>query len=103
MPRVESFYIKPNAGEVLQTTITLQTSPPPALLGTVLSHNQKPLTGALVALYHANEDAPDVPITACYTDAQGQFALGNLQAGRLYHVRIVQDTTDLRIVEQSHG
>ncbi len=98
----QSFYVKPSQGEVIQTTVQLHRDVRPVLLGTVHSPQQQPIVGALVAVYLSDE-VQDQPVTTCYTDAQGQFAVGTLEAGKLYHVRVIKSDDAMRALEQTQG
>ena len=71
-----SFFVKPAAHEVVETTVALSADQRPALVGTVLGTDGKAVSGALVTVYCA--DAPERPVGALYADEQGQFAFGPL-------------------------
>ena len=92
-----SFFVKPAAHEVVETTVALSADQRPALLGTVLGVDGKAASGALVTLYCA--DAPETPVGALYTDEQGQFAFGPLEPGRLYHVKVFKRPDNIRALE----
>ena len=92
-----SFFVKPAAHEVVETTVALSADQRPALLGTVLGADRKAASGALVTLYCA--DAPETPVGALYTDEQGQFAFGPLEPGRLYHVKVFKRSDNIRALE----
>lgn len=92
-----SFFVKPAAHEVVETTVALSADQRPALLGTVLGADGKAASGALVTLYCA--DAPETPVGALYTDEQGQFAFGPLEPGRLYHVKVFKRSDNIRALE----
>lgn len=97
----ESFYVKPAACEVIETTVHIKPDPRPALLGTVLSQ-KKPVQDALVAVYlSGGQDAPDKPIGSLYTDELGQFAFGPLEPGKLYQVRVFKSGEAARFLELS--
>ena len=61
-----SFFVKPAAHEVVETTVALSADQRPALVGTVLGTDGKPAPGALVTVYCA--DAPARPVGALYAD-----------------------------------
>ena len=92
-----SFFVKPAAHEVVETTVALSADQRPALLGTVLGADGKAASGALVTLYCA--DAPETPVGALYSDEQGQFAFGPLEPGRLYHVKVFKRSDNIRALE----
>lgn len=94
-----SFFVKPAAHEVVETTVALSADQRPALVGTVLSTDGKPAPGALVTVYCA--DAPARPVGALYADEQGQFAFGPLEPGRLYHVKVFKLSDNIRALESS--
>ena len=94
---LHSFFVKPAAHEVVHTTVSLSADARPALLGTVCGADGKPASGALVTVSCA--DAPERPVGALYTDEQGQFAFGPLEAGRLYHVKVFKLSDNFRALE----
>lgn len=95
----QSFYVKPAAHEVVETTVSLAADQRPALIGTVVGPGDKPVDGALITVYRA--DAPGAPIGALYTDAAGRFAFGPLAPGQLYQVKVFKASEDVRALEQS--
>ena len=86
-----SFYVKPAAHEVVETTVALSADQRPALVGTVLGTDGKAVSGALVTVYCA--------VGALYADEQGQFAFGPLEPGRLYHVKVFKRSDNIRALE----
>ena len=94
-----SFFVKPAAHEVVETTVALSADQRPALVGTLLGTDGKPVPGALVTVYCA--DAPARPVGALYADEQGQFAFGPLEPGRLYHVKVFKLSDNIRALESS--
>lgn len=95
----QSFYVKPAAHEIVQTTVSLAADQRPALIGTVIGADDKPVDAALITVYRA--DAPGAPIGALYTDEQGQFAFGPLAPGQLYHVKVFKCGDSIRALEQT--
>lgn len=94
----QSFYVKPAAHEVVETTVSLAADQRPALIGNVVSADGKPVDAALVTVYRA--DAPATPIGALYTDEHGQFAFGPLAPGQLYQVKVFKLGDAIRALEQ---
>ena len=94
----QSFYVKPAAHEIVETTVSLAADQRPALIGTVVGADDKPVDAALITVYRA--DAPGAPIGALYTDAEGRFAFGPLAPGQLYHVKVFKASEDVRAIEQ---
>ena len=92
-----SFYVKPAAHEVVETTVALSADQRPALVGTVLGTDGKAVSGALLTVYCA--DAPDTPVGALYSHEQGQFAFRPLEPGRLYHVKVFKRSDNIRALE----
>ena len=92
-----SFYVKPAAHEVVETSVALSADQRPALVGTVLGTDGRAVSGALVTIYCA--DAPETPVGALYSDEQGQFAFGPLEPGRLYHVKVFKRSDNIRALE----
>lgn len=95
-----NFYVRPSSGEQIQTAVTLCADPRPALLGTAVNADGRPVADALVVLTASGLTEPDCVIGTAYTDALGQFAFGPLEAGTLYQVRITQLNLHLRTLEQ---
>lgn len=96
-----SFFIRPSAGEQVQTTAVLRPETRPALLGTAVDTDGKPVADALVILTASGKTEPDRTVGVMYTDALGQFAFGPLDSGTLYQVRIVRSGLRLRELEQA--
>ncbi len=96
-----SCYIRPSAGEQVQTTVSLQAEPRPAIVGTAVDCDGKPVCDALVILTASGKTQPDTVAGVMYTDELGQFAFGPLEAGTLYQVRIVHNVPRIRTLEQS--
>lgn len=94
----QSFYVKPASHEVVETTVSLAADKRPALIGTVVGKDDKPVEAALVTFYRA--DAPAAPIGALYTDEMGRFAFGPLEPGQLYHVKVFKASEGIRTLEQ---
>ena len=92
-----SFFVKPAAHEVVETTVALSADQRPALVGTVLGTDGKTVPGALVTVYCA--DAPERPVGALYADEQGQSAFGPLEPGRLYHIKVFKLSDNIRALE----
>lgn len=96
----ESFFVKPASNERIETTVHLQKDDRPALLGTVLGPDGRPVEAALIAVYRSGgADAPDTPVAALYTDELGQFACGPLEPDQLYQVRVFKSGGGTRSLE----
>lgn len=98
MNYIQSFFVKPAAHEIVDTTVSLALDGRPALTGTAISADGKPIAAALVTVYRA--DAPEKPVGALYTDEYGRFAFGPLEAGQLYQVRVFKSGDAVRCLEQ---
>lgn len=96
-----NFYVRPSSGEQIQTAVTLCADPRPALLGTAVNADGRPVADALVVLTASGLTEPDCVVGTAYTDAMGQFAFGPLAPGTLYLVRITQLNLHLRTLEQA--
>lgn len=96
-----TFYVRPSAGEQVQTAVSLTSDPRPALLGTVTGASGKPVADALVVLSASGQTEPDRIAAAAYTDEFGRFAFGPLEAGTLYQVHISRNDIRLRTLEQT--
>ena len=96
-----SFYVRPSAGEQVQTAVSLLPDPRPALLGTVTGDSGKPVADALVVLSASGGAEPDRIVGTAYTDDFGRFSFGPLEAGVLYQVHISRIGIRLRTLEQN--
>lgn len=97
----ESFFVKPNAHERIETVVHLQADSRPSLLGTVLNKSGRPVGDALVTVYRSGgADAPDKPVGALYTDELGRFAFGPLEPDGLYQVQVFKRGDVTRMLEQ---
>jgi len=98
MNLIQSFYVKPAAHEVVETSVSLALDQRPALTGTVTGPDGKPIESALVTFYRADSSAR--PVGALYTDELGRFAFGPLEPGQLYHVKVFHAGDEFRTLEQ---
>lgn len=98
-----SFYLRPSAGEHIETTAVLQPDSRPALVGTAVDAAGKPIEQALVVLTLSGKTGPDTLAGVTYTDALGRFAFGPLEAGALYQVSLYANRLRCRTLEQPEG
>lgn len=100
MNAFETFYVKPAENELIETVVHIRADPRPALLGSVIGDDGKPVESALIAVYEAGgSTAPDTPVGSLYTDEFGQFAFGPLSPGKLYLVRVYKNSGKPRTLE----
>lgn len=100
MNAFETFYVKPANNELIETVVHIKPDPRPALLGSVVDADGKPVAAALVAVYESGGgSAPDAPVGSLYTDEFGQFAFGPLEPEKLYLVRVYKNSKRFRILE----
>lgn len=95
-----SFFVRPSAGEQVETTVSLRADTRPALLGSAVDADGKPVADALVVLTASGKTSPDPIAGVAYTDEMGRFAFGPLEAGVLYQVSIYADSMLHRVLEQ---
>lgn len=96
-----SFFVRPAQQERIETVVELRPETRPALLGTAVDNNAKPIADALAVLYESGGGGqPDRTVAAQYTDELGRFAFAPLEAGKLYLVRIFKSDAKLRMLEQ---
>ena len=95
-----SFYVRPSAGEQVETTVSLQPDDRPALLGSAVDAGGQPVADALVVLTASGKTAPDRVVRVSFTDEMGRFAFGPLEAGALYQVSLYADKMLRRTLEQ---
>ncbi len=91
------FFVKPAAGERVETTLTLPPEHRALLLGTVQSDGA-PVRDIIVLLFDAETHRP---LMQAYTDEDGAFMLGPLEPERLYCVSVAQCDTIVRTLEIS--
>lgn len=101
MNAFESFYLRPAENELIETVVQLRPDPRPAILGTVVGDDHRPVANALVAVYESGGDAPDIPVGSLYTDELGQFAFGPLEPAKLYIIRVYKNGGNVRTLEQA--
>ena len=100
MNAFETFYVKPSENELIETVVHIKPDPRPALLGSVVGAEGRPVASALVAVYQSGGgSAPDTPVGSLYTDEFGQFAFGPLEPGKLYIVRVYKNGDRRRTLE----
>lgn len=88
-------YIKPQPGEIIQTTVTLPSETTALISGKVLAKDDRPIDHALILLFQ--EDGTLLQTTV--TDAHGQFYLGPISPDTLYRLRVQFDGMHPRILE----
>lgn len=98
-----SFYVRPSAGEQVETTVSLRPDTRPALLGAAVGEDGKPVGGALAVLTVSGKTGPDRVERVTYTDELGRFAFGPLEPGALYQVSLYADAMLRRSLEQPEG
>lgn len=89
-------HIKPQPGEVIQTTVSLPREESALIAGTVLSPGGTPLADALVLLLRHQDGTL---LCSTTTDDSGQFYLGPLAPDQLYTLRVQQEDRICRILE----
>lgn len=95
-----SFYVRPSAGEQVETTVCLHPETRPALMGTAVDENGKPVCNALAVLTISGKTEPDRVVRVTYTDELGRFAFGPLEPGALYQISLYADAMLRRSLEQ---
>lgn len=91
-------HIKPQPGEIIETTLPLPPDSAALITGTVLSAPDTPAEDALVLLLR-HEDGE--LLSATTTDSQGRFYLGPLPSDQLYTLRVQSGQHSTRILELS--
>ena len=100
MNQSANFFLKPGAHERVETIVRLTPDARPALLGTIVDNNQRPVEAALVTLYRSGgADGADEPVGSLYTDSLGRFAFGPLEPDRLYQVQVFKASGRVRCLE----
>ena len=100
MSAFAKFYFRPAPGEKIHTVAAAREDPDCGVFGHV-TDGEKPLPGAFVLLFEADGPAAGQLVSAATTDADGAFAFGPLEAGRLYLVKVCRDGVKLRELEIS--
>ncbi|MDP4109949.1 MAG: carboxypeptidase-like regulatory domain-containing protein [Bacillota bacterium] len=101
MSAQSSFYIKPAEYEQIETVVHIKQETRPGLIGSVTETESVPAQDAFVALFEVLEENKDRLVATAYTDRDGRFIFGPLEAGRLYLVRISKNSEKLRQIEQN--
>lgn len=100
----ETFCIKANEHERIETKVHLMKEIRPAILGTVLNENGKPQSDALVIIYRSGKASQDdKPIATVYTDQLGRFAFGPLEPNHLYEVKVFKFEDNSRFLETNNN
>ena len=96
-----NFFVCPQAGEMIDTTIHINQNAKPALVGNVIDIDAKPIKDAFLIVYEV-EKSSHKPITitsSSYTDEWGNFALAPLETGKLYNVKVYANNQNKRTLE----
>ena len=94
------FFVQPGENEWIKTEVTLKPDSRSALHGTVLNPDGRAMCDALVMLFLADKPADALMFSACtFTDDAGQFALGPLDPGHIYAVKVFKNSVKVRELE----
>lgn len=80
-------YIRPAKGELIETAVRPAPEDRCAVCGTVRDEGDAPVPDALVLLFDAGEEPPRL-LSGCFTQANGSFAFGPLEPGRLHLLQV---------------
>ncbi len=97
----KNFFVSPQENEVIETKIYTKGEIRPAIIGSILDNNEKPLEGVFIALYKmdkSKEKTTDL-VTFTYSDNYGNFILAPLDEGELYNVKIYKSDGKTRVLE----
>lgn len=89
-------HIKPQPGELLQTTISLPQDTTALIAGTVLSPRGTPQPDALVLLLRHQDG---VPLSSTVTDSDGRFYFGSVEPEQLYTLLVQLEDREVRLLE----
>lgn len=92
------FYFRPAPGEKIHTVAAAREDRDCGVFGHV-TDGEKPLPGAFVLLFAADGQSSGELVSAVTTDADGTFAFGPLEAGRLYLAKVYKDGVKVRELE----
>jgi hypothetical protein len=95
MGAVSAFFLKPGAGEQLETLVELAPQLSAAVCGTVRQSGEN-VNQALVLLFSADDRRL---LDRQFTDEDGHFFFGPLEGDRLYLVKIYKNNIKIREVE----
>ena len=75
-----NFFVAPQKDEIIETTIHINQNTKPALIGSVLDQDNKPIKDAFLALYEFDkkDNKPKKLQLFTYTDEWGSFLLAPL-------------------------
>ena len=100
MSAFAKFYFRPSQGEKIHTVVAAREDESCGLFGHV-TDGERPLGGAFVLLFETDGQAAGQLVSAVTTDADGTFAFGPLEDGRLYLAKVYKDGVKLRELEIS--
>lgn len=99
MGRYSKFYFRPAKGEQVTTTIMPEGDEYSAIFGRVVDKQEKPVTDALVLLFHMNDTQTPELIGRFRTDNDGHFMFGPLEGGILYSIKVYKNSLKVRELE----
>ncbi|MGI5978198.1 MAG: hypothetical protein ACOX66_01710 [Oscillospiraceae bacterium] len=100
MSAFAKFYFRPSPGEKIHTVAAAREDNDCGIFGHV-TDGERPLQNAFVLLFEADGQAAGRLVSAVTTDADGAFAFGPLEAGRLYLAKVYRDGVKVRELEIS--
>lgn len=102
MSAYKSFYIKPSAGEIIETLLQLEPDKHSILCCTVKGKDGKPVSGALALLLSGTQNHEQLTLLQqSFTDDSGQFVFGPLEPDTLYQIKVFKNSIKLRELEIS--
>jgi len=92
------FYFRPSKGEKIHTVVTPKEDESGGIYGKV-ADGERAIKGALVLLFETQGQETAKLFATAFTDEEGDFAFGPLQAGELYLIKVYKDSLKLRELE----
>ena len=93
------FYFRPGESERVETTVTLQPDIRSAIHGLVRDAAGLPVKDALAMLFEIPSDGVYTLTGQIFTDEDGRFVFGPLNAGQMHMVKVYKNTVKLRPLE----
>ncbi len=97
MSSVAKFYFKPAEGEHIETTVKIEQERAAAICGTVKDRSETPVEDALVLLFKSGQEKK--LIDRQFTDEEGQFYFGPIEANVLYLIKVYKNSVKIRELE----
>ena len=94
------FFVKPGENELIKTEVAFKPECRSVLHGTVIDPEGKAVQEALIMLFLFDKETETSKFSVCaFTDEAGSFAIGPLDAGQVYEVKVYKNNVKVRELE----